>query len=244
MNNLIPYLFFVSLIFSSCKDKPVDDHTSLAEVMENSIKTELLNKWYPQSRDTVYGGFFSTYTYDFKLTGSQNKMIVSQARHVWTNAKAATAYPEENHYLESAAHGFKFLRDVMWDKTHGGFHTLVDRQGNVISSWSDEKTAYGNSFGIYGLAAYYMSSKDTSALNLAKKAFIWLEQHSHDPVHKGYFQHMRKDGTPIQRPDTIPSTAETGYPFICWKLLRNSIRYGLMLCYVQGWKKCFTWCVM
>ncbi len=211
MKNLIPYLFLISLIFSSCKDKSADDHASLADAMENSIKTELLNKWYPQSRDTVYGGFFSTYTYDFKLTGSQNKMIVSQARHIWTNAKAATAYPEVSHYLESAEHGFKFLRDVMWDKTYGGFNTLVDRQGNVISNWNEEKTAYGNSFGIYGLAAYYMSSKDTSALNLAKKAFMWLEQHSHDPVHKGYFQHMRKDGTPIQRPDTIPSTAETGY---------------------------------
>ena len=211
MKNFVLCLFLVSLILSSCKDKPVDDHTALADVMENSIKTELLNKWYPQSRDTIYGGFFSTYTYDFKLTGSQDKMIVSQARHIWTNAKAATAYPEEKHYLESAGHGFKFLRDVMWDKAHGGFHTLVDRQGNVISTWSEEKTAYGNSFGIYGLAAYYMSSKDTSALNLAKKAFIWLEQHSHDPVHKGYFQHMKKDGTPIQRPDTIPSTAETGY---------------------------------
>jgi mannobiose 2-epimerase len=194
-----------------CNDKSSDERLRIAEAMERSIKTELLNKWYPQCRDTVYGGFFSSYTYDFQLTGTQNKMIVTQARHIWTNSKAAQAFPAEKHYLISAEHGFKFLRDVMWDKTYGGFHTLVDRQGTVISNRNEEKTAYGNSFGIYGLAAYYKASQDTGALNLAKKAFMWMEQHSHDPVYKGYFQHMRRDGTPIERTDSIPSTAETGY---------------------------------
>jgi mannobiose 2-epimerase len=36
----------------------------------------------------------------------------------------------------------------------------------------------------FSLSAYYHASKDTSALNLVKKAFLWLEQHSHDPVYK------------------------------------------------------------
>jgi mannobiose 2-epimerase len=99
----------------------------------------------------------------------------------------------------------------MWDSINGGFHTLVSREGKVLSQWSEEKTAYGNSFGLYGVAAYYKSSKDTSALNLAKKAFYWLEEHSHDPQYKGYFQNMTMDGTPIPRTDTIPSTSTVGY---------------------------------
>ncbi len=40
---------------------------------------------------------------------------------------------------------------------------------------------------------------------------MWMEKHSHDPVHKGYYQHMQRDGTPIQRTASIPATAETGY---------------------------------
>jgi N-acyl-D-glucosamine 2-epimerase len=36
----------------------------------------------------------------------------------------------------------------MWDKTYGGFYTMVDRKGNVIDS---TKNAYGNAFGIYAL---------------------------------------------------------------------------------------------
>jgi mannobiose 2-epimerase len=189
--------------------KPIDERQRIAAEMEKSIKTEMLNKWYPQSVDKEYGGFLSTFTYDFQPTGPQDKMIVTQARHVWSNSKASLLYPNIQHYKSSAAHGFKFLREVMWDKTYGGFYQLVTRQGNVKGD--SDKTAYGNAFGIYALAAYYESSKNTLALELARKAFLWLENHSHDPVYKGYFQHLQRNGTPIKRSGTTPSTLDLGY---------------------------------
>jgi mannobiose 2-epimerase len=191
--------------------------SQLAAEIENSIKTEMLNKWYPQAVDKQHGGFLSTFTYDWKPTGPQDKMIVTQARHIWSNAKAAQLYPEVPHYLSSAKHGVAFLRDKMWDKTNGGFYTLVDRQGNVKEQAGRSgyagaaKTAYGNAFAIYGLAAYYQASGDTSALNLAKKTFRWLEEHSHDPVHKGYFQALENDGTPIKRTSDMPADVDVGY---------------------------------
>jgi cellobiose epimerase len=172
---------------------------------------KLLKPWYPQSVDTLYGGFLSSFSYDFKPVGSQDKMIVTQARHVWSNSKAAELFPEVGYYLKSAHHGFKFLRDVLWDKQYGGFYTYTDRQGNVKKGSFAPKEAYGNSFAIYALAAYYEASGDTSALNLAKQGFWWLEKHSHDPVYKGYYQHMERDGTPIIRPADINSTSELGY---------------------------------
>ena len=52
---------------------------------------------------------------------------------------------------------------------------------------------------------------DTAALDLAKRTFMWLEKHSHDPVYRGYYQHLQRDGTPIQRTAAMSSTAETGY---------------------------------
>jgi mannobiose 2-epimerase len=97
----------------------------------------------------------------------------------------------------------------MWDKEFGGFYTLVDRKGTVKGEGNKE--AYGNAFGLYALSAYYHMSHDTAALNLAKKSFGWLEQHSHDPVHKGYFQHLRRDGTPIKRDASVSSTSDIGY---------------------------------
>ncbi len=186
-----------------------NERASIAAQMEKSVRTEMLNHWYPQAVDTLYGGFLSTFTYDFKPTGSQDKMIVTQARHTWTNARASERYPKVAHYRSSARHGFQFLRNVMWDKTYGGFYTLVDRQGMVKGT--DDKTAYGNAFALYGLTAYYRASGDTAALNLAKRAFAWLEKNSHDPVDKGYFQHLHRNGTPIRRDSSVPSRSDLGY---------------------------------
>ncbi len=186
---------------------PVDD---LASKLEYSLKEELLKPWYPKAIDSVDGGFLSSFTFDFQPTEDQRKMIVSQARHTWTNSKAAIRYPDVKHFGRGATHGYHFLRDVMWDKTYGGFYWLVEKNGTVVKSDS-LKTAYGNAFGIYALAAYYEYSHDTAALELGKKAFTWLEEHSHDHEYKGYFQHLTREGVPVFRDKKTPSTAELGY---------------------------------
>ncbi len=191
------FVYHVATAQNTSTASQKEDRLRIAAEMANSATTELLDKYYPQNMDTLYGGFISTYTYDFKPTGTQDKMIVTQARHVWTTSKAALAYPTKKYYIQCAVHGFRFLRDVMWDKKNGGFYNLVDRQGAEKVNPRSPKEAYGNAFAIYGLSAYYKASKDTGALSLAKKAFAWLEKHSHDPVRKGYFQHLQEDGTPM-----------------------------------------------
>jgi cellobiose epimerase len=198
----------ILLVIIACQTPKSKERLALADGIENSIKTEMLNVWYPRAVDSVYGGFLSTFTYDWKATGLQDKMIVTQARHTWSNSLASKLYPENPVYKKSANHGFLFLRDVMWDKTYGGFYNLVDRDGNPKEKI---KTAYGNAFAIFALSAYYGASGDTSALQLVKKSFDWLEKFSHDPIHKGYYQHLQRNGEIILRPDTIPSTSDLGY---------------------------------
>ena len=88
-----------------------DERERIAAELEKSIQTELLNAWYPKCVDTQYGGFLTTFTYDFKPTGEQDKMIVTQARHTWSNAKASLLYPQASYYKAGAAHGFQFLKD-------------------------------------------------------------------------------------------------------------------------------------
>src|SRR5215471_15182558 len=124
------FLFLLIIGFNAFgqqqKSTASPERLRIANEMEKSIKTELLNKWYPQNVDSVYGGFISTFTYDFKPSGPQDKFIVTQSRHTWSTAKAAQLYPTVSYYLKSSQHGFMFLRDVMWDKTYGGFYSLVD----------------------------------------------------------------------------------------------------------------------
>ena len=204
-------LFILFTLSSIAFAQSKSERLQLANEMERSLQTELLSKWYPQCVDSLYGGFISTFTYDFKPTGEQDKFIVTQARHTWTTAKAFEHYPGDAYYLRCSENGFHFLRDVMWDKTNGGFYNLITREGKDKSNPLSPKEAYGNAFAIYALAAYYKASKDSAALNLAKKAFLWLEKHSHDPKYKGYYQHMKTNGTPVVRTASVPSTSDLGY---------------------------------
>ncbi|MFH6603170.1 AGE family epimerase/isomerase [Maribacter algicola] len=121
-------------------------------------------------------------------------MLVSQARHVWTASTLAIFY-QDRKYEQIAKHGFQFLKDRMWDQENGGFHTLFGIDGDSLKLLSTGKSTYGNSFAIYALSTYYKVSKDTIALDLAKKTFQWLEEHARDPEYKGYFDVLKMDGS-------------------------------------------------
>src|SRR5688572_29861474 len=124
-------LYVLVSLSIGCRDSSNDSRTEIAQAMEASLVNESLAKWYPLSMDTIDGGFLSAFTDDFRPTDDQRTMIVTQARHTWTNAKAALRYPEVEHYKTGARHGYKFLRDFMWDKGLGGFFTLVSREGEL-----------------------------------------------------------------------------------------------------------------
>lgn len=195
----------VAFFFLSCESastNPADSSNGnypvdvLLEAFQASEQT-LLAAWYPRVIDHEDGGYLTDFDADWQLDGPQNKMIVTQARHVWTTAQAAMQYPEDEAYLEMSRHGFRFLRDKMWDHEQGGFYTLVDKAGTpLLNGGNTFKTAYGNAFGIYALSALAQASGDEEVLSFAKEAFNWLDRHSHDPEHLGYFQFLEQDGTP------------------------------------------------
>lgn len=187
-----------------------DVDAQVLKKMKFQATSQLIDKWYPLVVDYRDGGYFSTITYDFEVGENQNKMVVTQARHLWVTSQAAMRY-EDSSFLDYAAHGFEFLKSKMWDDQNGGFYDLVNKKGIPIHNDKPQKTAYGNSFAIYGLAAYYKASGNKEALELAKKTFYWLEEHSHDKVNKGYFQSLELDGTPIKRDESFSSTSEVGY---------------------------------
>ena len=176
---------------------PVTDKNVLRRDMERVLSEEW-DLWYPRSIDSADGGFFSDLNYRWEVVGEQDKMIVTQARHVWATANAAMFYQEDNTFRSIARHGVDFLRDRMWDREFGGFYDLVSKEGTPRTEHGHiVKRAYGNAFAIYGLAAYFHASGDTASLNLAQETFRWLEKHSYDPRHGGYFQFMNQDGTPF-----------------------------------------------
>lgn len=175
------------------------DKDSVIRQLQALLDKEM-SLWYPKCIDSKYGGYYSDFNYKWDLSGRQDKMIVSQARHIWSASNTALFYNNNRskELIGYAAHGFAFLKNVMWDKTYGGFYNLVDRSGKPIPEFSKiVKQVYGNAFAVYGLAAYYKASHDTAALALAKQAFAWIDKHNHDSQYGGYFQFTERDGTPL-----------------------------------------------
>ena len=172
----------------------------VAEDMAQHLHKHVIHPWYPRILDEDDGGFLSDYDASWQPTGEQDKMIVTQARHVWTPSRLARTLDEKEKYLKIAQHGARFLREKMWDRENGGFYNLVDKRGSATNPDATRgfiKTAYGNAFAIYGLAAHHRVSGSKESLDLAKEAFMWLEKNSHDAEFGGYFQFILEDGTPL-----------------------------------------------
>ncbi len=159
----------------------------------------LLQEWYPRAIDSVYGGYRANFDFAWQPLPQQHKMVVTQARHLWTTAKAVGLHPQEPLYGRAADHGYQFLRDKLWDEEHGGFRWRVDQKGAPlpVDSVDHLMRTYGNAFGIYALAAYHRYRQDKESLALAQRAFRWLEQHAYDPQHGGYFAATTEAGQAI-----------------------------------------------
>ncbi|MFP4503261.1 MAG: AGE family epimerase/isomerase [Cyclobacteriaceae bacterium] len=181
---------------SSAEESPA---LSLKEEVAYELEKTLLGAWYPRTIDSLHGGFLTNFAYDWQPLENQDKMIVTQARHLWTLSKVAALYPEEPLYAEAARHAYDFLTGKMWDEQFGGFYWLVSRAGEPILDDPNNqlKRVYGNAFAIYGLAAYYDLTEDEEVLKKAQLAFRWMDEHAHDPELLGYISTLNREGAPI-----------------------------------------------
>jgi mannobiose 2-epimerase len=189
----------------------------LSDTFLRLLTEGILNRWYPLVVDKECGGYFTNVDAHWNPLPQQEKMIVSQARHIWTTSKAAAFFPATEFYEKVAMHGFRFLRDVMWDAEHGGFYQILDRKGGFTEcrGWRDEKRTYGNAFAIYALAALYAQTKREDVLDLARRAFLWIDHHAYDPLEGGYFQFLTRGGRVFGKEGPYVSAAsdanEVGY---------------------------------
>lgn len=108
-------LFSIFLATHSCKqtqNEPSSESQSFQTEVENSIE-KLSHLWYPTVVDSLHGGYWSDFNFRWEKEGKQHKMLVSQARHIWSAATLAE-YFDDPFYNRIAQHGYEFLRDVIW----------------------------------------------------------------------------------------------------------------------------------
>jgi mannobiose 2-epimerase len=181
-----------------------DELRSLRQRIDELLRKELTERWYPHAVDAKHGGFHENFARDWAEMPDENRFLVYQARLTWTAAAFAEYSPaHREEYLKYVRHGVEFLDLGMRDATQGGFHWVVDLEGGL--RFGDEKHVYGTSFALYAASKAYAVTRDERALKVARDAFDWLEQHAHDGRNGGYFEALTRDGKPIiSRDDSAP----------------------------------------
>lgn len=180
----------------------------LANEAEANLQSQVLAMWFPRAIDAG-DGFAQNFGEDWRPGPSDGKAIVYQSRLTWVAAQAAMRYPAQAAtYTGYARHGLAELENKMWDAQNGGFFWGLDDKG--APTRDGEKHVYGVSFAIYAACAAYKATRDPRALDLAQRAFRWLEAHAHDGKNGGYYEALTRQGTPILAPVGTATSDEIG----------------------------------
>jgi mannobiose 2-epimerase len=164
---------------------------------------ELLTVWFPRCIDREYGGFLCDFDHRWRPSGGQPKMLEYQARQTKVAARGALFRPDSATLRAAASHGFRYLRDRMWDSRHGGWYRMLDRKGAPLEGRT--KHGHGSSYAIAACVACHALTGETECLELAQQGFAWLEKHAHDDRNGGYFVFYHEDGTPILSREKSPT---------------------------------------
>ena len=168
--------------------------------LEKNLKENITAFWLSKSLDRTNGGYTINFGPKGESKGLGTKMIVTQARTVWLFSRLVRAGYGGPEHLQAAEHGYRFLKEKMWDAKNGGFYWEVDASGN--QKLKSRKHLYGQAFGLYALSEYYLASKKREVLDLAIRLFNVLESKSHDKTYAGYVEFFNEDWTPAPASET------------------------------------------
>lgn len=197
-------------------------YRGIANEADANLRRHVVTQWFPRAMDTVRGGYRQNFGEDWSPIASDDRATVYQGRLTWLAAEAAHRYPAEAKlWVERSNHGITFLAEHMWDRQFGGFYWSLEATAPYAPDRAGEKHMYGHAFGLYAAATNAHRTKNPRALKLAKDAFNWMEDHSHDAVNRGYVESISREGNKqMTVPDGLarPSSGEQprdalGVPF-------------------------------
>ncbi|WP_294962826.1 AGE family epimerase/isomerase [uncultured Flavobacterium sp.] len=167
------------------------------KLLKSELAAELnsiLKYWSERTVDDQNGGFAGQIDFNDQLIAHAEKGSVLNARILWTFSASYKTTKNENH-KKLAARAFEFLSAYFYDTQFGGLFWSI----NEDKTPKDAKNQiYALAFAIYGLSEYYSISKEEKALEIAKNLYLKIQEHSYDPVNKGYLEAFTRDWKPIE----------------------------------------------
>jgi len=169
--------------------QPTDIKNELKRQFEAELRENILPYWMSKTPDRQNGGFYGALTNDNQVHNEVERSAVLNSRILWTFSTAARIYRDEA-FLSTARWAMQALTQRFWDPKHEGIYWSVDAAGNPVN---DRKHVYAQAFSIYGLSAYYQVTQDPQALQLAKRLFELIDQHTFDPQLGGNIECRARD---------------------------------------------------
>jgi len=177
---------------------PIDQLLRLADEMEESLRLDIIETWFPRCIDPS-GGFHERFDRIWRGQEDKTRLVVCQARMTWVVAVLSESQPSlKDEFAGHAHHGIRYLTENFLNSDGSLVWDIARRQDGARVS--DEIHAYGISFAIYAAAAAHRATGDEAALELGTSAFAWLESHLHDEENGGYFECAGPGDKPILEP--------------------------------------------
>ncbi|MGC9953099.1 MAG: AGE family epimerase/isomerase [Rhizomicrobium sp.] len=161
---------------------------SWAERIREELVGNILPFWMRYAVDRQNGGFYGAIDENLNVEKESERSAVVNTRILWTFAAASRLIGRE--YRETADWAYDYITNKFLDPEKGGLFWMVDYQGNPVST---RKQIYAQAFGIYALAEYFRATGNAASLDLARRLFRLIEEHSYDPVFKGYLEARGRD---------------------------------------------------
>ncbi|WP_281297847.1 AGE family epimerase/isomerase [Flavobacterium limnophilum] len=165
--------------------------------LKAELTTELdniLEYWSKHSIDPKNGGFIGQIDWKEFKNFEAEKGSVLNARILWSFSAAYKITKDEAH-KRLAQKASEFILNHFYDSEFGGIYWSI----NSDTSPKDTKNQiYALAFVIYGMTEYYGISKDEKALEFSISLYKKIQEHSYDPINKGYFEAFTRDWQPIE----------------------------------------------
>ncbi len=195
MKELVSSVTFFCLFAVVVKGQNMDLKQQLKDdykEVNDQLYKELIPFWNKNAVDTENNGFMTNFDANGKPVKMTEKYLNTQCRMIWWFSQLNMLEPSEV-YKNKAKQGVDFLIKYMWDDTYGGWRWKVKMDGSPVD---DGKIVYGESFAIYALSEYFISTGDKRGLEYAEKTFDLLQKYCADTQFGGYYENMEPDWSP------------------------------------------------